>query len=207
MPEQQGMTADCCMWQPSPYCANGFNAWIQPSMLAMPCQQIPERRVQLEVDPSPRSSNSQSEESAPEPRRVQSAARAAKRQRGRERRKMYKALAHEEKSVEDRDVKALEGFEARAATVASQVKLVVNRTFFEVESAEESSSEEDVQLPPSFFQTTTEIDTWRRDYRRFRLGHHQGAKGEVTAKDLSFFSLPAHSFLEARSGPCSALPA
>jgi len=125
--------------------------------------------------------------STPEPRRVQSAARAAKRQRGRERRKLYKAAAHTTRGLEapanHKKVcgydSPIGGFEARAAAVNAQIKLVVNRTFFDVE-LEDSSSDDDVHLPEAFFETTREIDGWRRDYRRFRLGHHQGAKGEVT---------------------------
>jgi len=73
------------------------------------------------------------------------------------------------------------GFEARAAAVNAEVKLIVKGTFFEVELEESSSSsDEEIQLPEAFFKTTDEIDGWRRDYRRFRLGHHQGAKGEVS---------------------------
>jgi hypothetical protein len=71
------------------------------------------------------------------------------------------------------------GFEARAAAVNAEFKLVVNRTFFDIELEDTSSSDDEVQLPEAFFKTTREIDGWRRDYRRFRLGHHQGAKGEM----------------------------
>jgi len=130
------------------------------------------------VNDSPRSSaGASTSASLTEPRR-QTAARAAKRQRGRERRKMYKAAAHDEKL-------AL-GFEARAAAVSVEVKLVVdNNGFFDVEFEDSSSSDEDIALPPAIFRSTTDIDMWRRDYRRFRLGDHRGAKGEVTSNKLS----------------------
>jgi len=216
-PEQLGMNADCVWQSPPPPGAHGFNAWIQPSKVQMPipCHVIPENRMlQPELEVSPKSSNSISPASTPEPRRVQSAARAAKRQRGRERRKLYKAAAHASKCLEaqdDRDKQAM-GFEARAAAVSAELKLVVKHTFFEVDT-EDSSSDDEMPLPAAFFKTTQDIDGWRRDYRRFRLGHHQGAKGEVTANELAvdrmdlLSALDLRSCLETRNGHWAALTA
>jgi len=184
-----------CVWQ-YPNGGHGFSAWVQPSKAPIPCHVRPEiMMLQHEDSSEAQSSNgSISPPSTPEPRRVQSAARAAKRQRGRERRKLYKAAAHVTKCLEGpADHTRVSGydspssqssygsasFEARAAAVNAQVKLVVKSTFFDVE-LEDASSDDDVQLPSAFFETTAEIDGWRRDYRRFRLGHHQGAKGELT---------------------------
>lgn len=129
-------------------------------------------------------------------RRFQSAARAAKRQRGRERRKFFKAAAQASKLLEeqaDRE-KMTVGFEERAAAVAAECKLVVKKTFFEVNADDSSSSsdfESEIHLPSAFFKSTREIDEWRRCYRRFRLGHHQGAKGELTVASLSSCSISA----------------
>jgi len=172
----------------------GFNAWIQPSMtkVAMTKAAIPHesKMMQCEVNDSPRSSAAASTSASITEAPRQTAARAAKRQRGRERRKMYKAAAN--------DQKLALGFEARAAAVSAEVKLVVdNNGFFDVEFEDSSSSDEDIALPPAIFRTTTEIDGWRRDYRRFRLGDHRGAKGEVTANNLDAYDL---SGLSLRSG-------
>jgi len=172
----------------------GFNAWIQPSMTKAAMTKAAIAResnmMQCKVNDSPRSSGGASTSaSITEPRR-QTAARAAKRQRGRERRKMYKAAAH--------DQKLALGFEARAAAVSVEVKLVVdNNGFFDVEFEDSSSSDEDIALPPAIFRSTTDIDMWRRDYRRFRLGDHRGAKGEVTSNNLDAYDL---SGLSLRSG-------
>mmetsp|Transcript_58687 Transcript_58687/g.102723 ORF Transcript_58687/g.102723 Transcript_58687/m.102723 type:complete len:222 (-) Transcript_58687:89-754(-) len=153
-----------------------FGAWADSSTSLVPPIVIPDvMSMPPEVEAAPKSPTSTSSDSvesassAPELRkaRPQTAGRAAKRQRGRERRKMYKAL------------KRLEaGFEERAATVAAELKLVVRGTFFDVL---EEDVESQVPLPVPFFETTKEIDQWRRDYRRFRMGHHQGAKGEITS--------------------------
>mmetsp|Transcript_92116 Transcript_92116/g.168998 ORF Transcript_92116/g.168998 Transcript_92116/m.168998 type:complete len:151 (-) Transcript_92116:191-643(-) len=104
--------------------------------------------------------------------RHQTAGRAAKRQRGRERRKMYKAL----KRLES-------GFEERAAAVATELKLVVKSTFVDVLD-DDAKIEVEVPLPAPLFETTKEIDQFRRDYRRFRMGHHHGAKADITSKAL-----------------------
>jgi len=168
--------------------------------------------LQCEVDHTHMNSGPKSPASEPEPRRVQSAARAAKRQRGRERRKMYKALAHASKGLEvqaERE-KLAQGFEARAAAVAAEVRVVVKNTFFDVDVEESETSDEEIALPPAFFKTTREIDAWRRDYRKFRLGHHQGAKGEVTEKNLIVDVAPVfdlRSCVEVQSGPGAALAA
>jgi len=193
------------------------NPWIQSSMLPM---SFPEGKM-LEMDladkdtdvassPSSKKTGSVSGSSTPppEPRR-QSAARAAKRQRGRERRKLYKAAAHVSRCLEsERDRLAL-AFEARTQRVAEVMRLVVNQTFVDVVA--EDSDEDEILLPEAFFASTPEIDSWRRDYRRFRLGQHQGAKGEVTEKDLilqvgSLSGLDLRN-LDVRSRPCLALAA
>mmetsp|Transcript_10550 Transcript_10550/g.19422 ORF Transcript_10550/g.19422 Transcript_10550/m.19422 type:complete len:150 (+) Transcript_10550:62-511(+) len=103
--------------------------------------------------------------------RHQTAGRAAKRQRGRERRKLHKALRRWES-----------GFEERAAAVASELKLIVKSTFVHVLKKE--NTEKEVPLPDPFLQTTKEIDQYRREYRRFRMGHHHGAKADITSKAL-----------------------
>lgn len=184
-----GFNAEC-IWQ-YPNGGHGFSAWVQPSKAPIPFHVRPEIMMLQNEDSSDSSSQSPNgtvtPPSTPEPRRVQSAARAAKRQRGRERRKLYKAAAHASKCLEaPADHKRVSGydspiggFEARAAAVNAQIKLVVKSTFFDVE-LEDASTDDEVQLPSAFFETTPEIDGWRRDYRRFRLGHHQGAKGELT---------------------------
>jgi hypothetical protein len=150
---------------------------------------------------------------------------------------MYKALAHANKCMEaeashettscsseteqtpsETSSKCLEeqatGFEAKAAAVSVGIKLVVKHTFFDVEdTSEDSSSEEEISLPAAFFKTTEEIDGWRRDYRKFRLGHHQGAKGEVRAQDLALdrrTALDLRSCVDMHSvclGSCAAISA
>jgi len=187
----------------------------------LPCEAIPAGgTLQGEVEPTSRSTNGNSSAGS-NVERVQSAARAAKRQRGRERRKMYRAVAHESKCLEaeaEHEQAAIRahavgysGFEARAAAVAAEFKLVVKHTFFDVDESEDLSSEDDrLPLPPTFFKSTGEIDEWRRDYRRFRLGHHHGAKGEVTTNDFctgSMAGLDLATSLETRSRPLAALPA
>jgi len=152
-----------------------------------------------------------------DPKKAQTAARAVKRQRGRERRKFFKALEVTNKTLEEEaqtsgmqdDMSSVcsrtssscsthasskdtqvSDFQARAEAVATERKLVLKNTFFDVEESAESSFEEEaIVLPEAFFKTTIEIDDWRRDYRRFRLGHHQGAKGEVNQKDFSMDTL------------------
>jgi len=178
--------------------------------------------MQVVVDPTPRSTTGSPSNWTPEqPAPVQGAARAAKRQRGRERRKMYRAEAHASKSLQEEEAQASKcleeerekqaiGFEARAAEVATHVKLVVRNGFYDVDSSEDMSSDDDFPLPSTFFKSTGEIDEWRRDYRRFRLGHHQGAKGEVTTKDFALENLAGldlWSSVEMKLRPLAALPA
>jgi hypothetical protein len=142
-------------------------------------------------------------------RKAQTAARAAKRQRGRERRKHFKALAREEmtlaspelskisqkdamsevstdarsqNSSEDTlsEIERLEiDFEARAAHVGSLMKVVVKSTFFDVQIADEQTL-----LPAAVFETTEEMDALRRENRRWRLAYHQRriAEEEVAEK-------------------------
>jgi hypothetical protein len=125
--------------------------------------------------------------------KAQTAARAAKRQRGRERRKMYRASARLQK-LSGEEVDSIETFIPEGAVdlsrkfdrlvaVVAELPLVVKRTFYEIEEPA-ASPREDIVLPAAFFKSTEEIDDWRRDYRRFRMGHHQGANLEITA--LSF---------------------
>jgi len=185
VPGQLGMTADC-VWQAQ---QGGFNAWAPPSRCVMPpCEVVPAGSTfKGKVVPTSRNAKGNSS-SVANVERVQSAARAAKRQRGRERRKLYRAAAHEDKCSQtetEREKQARLGFEARSAAVAAEFNVVVKHTFIDVDDSEDLSSDEDqMPLPPTFFESSGEIDGWRRDYRRFRLGHHHGAKGEVTANDL-----------------------
>jgi len=202
------MNADCYWQTPAPYGAQRFSAaWNQPSK---PMQRD-NRICSSETDSTRGTSSGQNSvagDSTP-PRALagsrvpgQSAARAAKRQRGRERRKMFKAAARADADIledasddgsadADRQRAAL-GFEGRVDDLATQVKLVVKNTFFDVAISEDSDSDDsESSLPMAFFKTNSEIDCWRRDYRRFRLGHHQGAKGEVTEKDFERDALSA----------------
>lgn len=122
------------------------------------------------------------------PAKVQSVARAAKRQRGRERRKMYKARAKEQAAadcgkVASCDLTALmENFETRAAIAATYLKLAVKRTFVDVCEDSFQEGETEARLPPPLFESTQQIEDARRAYRRFRLGHHQGVIGEIASK-------------------------
>lgn len=184
------MNTDCALWHPQQG-DYAYNAWAysqasysQPSkgFNMVPC----DVKAGIQEEKSPRSTAGSSNDSTIEkPVRVQSAARAAKRQRGRERRKMYRAAAHENKCLEEMQKTQSTVFDAHAAAVAKEVKLVVRHTFFDVDSSEESSEEEVIQLPAAIFNSTGEFDEWRRDYRKFRLGHHQGAKGELSPKNFA----------------------
>lgn len=187
VPNQNALPVDCA-WQ----FPDGFGSYLAPEPTKLPLQCSLSPEIQLSAESSPRDSGSISPASTGEPRKAQSAARAAKRQRGRERRKLYKALAHAGKgsdTVEAQRENRSSDFDARAAAVASELKLVVKRTFFDVDTEDLSSSEDEIPLPPAFIKTTVEIDEWRRDYRRFRLGHRQGAKGEITDIQVSEESL------------------
>lgn len=194
------------IWQPLP--PGTFDRpWTATPTKSTPCQMGTETTMiqnsEVAINASKRSKVSPPASSSGEPKRIQSAARAAKRQRGRERRKFYKALAHasayqvldtqassettecQESSQECLLENPTIHFEARAAAVAAEVKLVVKGTFLEVELSDDASSDDnDISLPEAFFKTNAQIDGWRRDYRRFRLGHHQGAQGEVTSHSL-----------------------
>lgn len=127
--------------------------------------------------------------------------RAAKRVRCRERRKLFKTLAREQKAFEEdahasqddsgstcstaassQDVQALE-FQVRLEAAAADIKLVIKNTSYDVEEAVESD-EDEIVLPPALFKTTSEIDDWRRQYRKFRLGYFRRAKGEVAAHNI-----------------------
>jgi len=115
----------------------------------------------------------------------QTAARAAKRQRGRERRKLGKALAQAQRILGmtesvTRSDELTSGFEARAAKLRGEVKLTIKRTFLAVD-AEEEYFENPVgcDLPAPLFELSREQEQWRADYRRFRCGFHRGSKGEI----------------------------
>jgi hypothetical protein len=175
---------------------------------------------QPDIDSAPKSPHDMSSESAdsalsmPElqnllsdMRQVPMGGRAAKRQRGRERRKLYKAQKRLEADAAcDKPTTCLEAdascetptmvFDERAAAVAAEFKLVVKSTFFDVL---EETVETDVSLPAPLFQTTPEVDQWRRDYRRFRLGHHHGAKGEIPVGRIVVEDAMQRLNLEARA--------
>lgn len=77
-------------------------------------------------------------------------------------------------------------WDAVAASPSKGFSVVVKHTFIEVEVEDDFDGEivlsQKVTLLPaaSFFKTTAEFDQWRLAYRKFRLGHHRGAKGEPT---------------------------
>lgn len=186
-PTDQGINA-VCTWQAAS--GNGWTPWTEQAKLPVPCLAIPERHAsQLDVDTPPRSPSSASSvasaataASAPEARCAPNAARAAKRLRCRERRRLFKEAARSAAAGERATADLAQSFEAHAAAVAAEVRLVVKKTFFEVDSEDSASSDGgDIELPPALFETTREVDEWRRGYRRFRLGHHQGARGELAA--------------------------
>jgi hypothetical protein len=184
-----------------------YSSWMQASKFQM---QMTDAMTPLTQSPkssqhSDTMSDGSSSESRGQPetsgRKVQSAARAAKRQRGRERRKMYKANAKLQSQEGDQiemlvsavTAEQSSKFEMLAAAVAAELPLVVRSTFIDVDEPSESLSEQ-VLLPASFFKSTSEIDAWRRDYRRFRMGSHRGAKGEITALASSpEFTIPHQS--------------
>lgn len=185
-----GMNADCA-WQSQ----QGFyNPWVQQSNSYMVpysnnYENSSHSALSCEMAPSPRSTNANSSTGSNDgdvPHRVQSAARAAKRQRGRERRKMYRALAHASKCLEievvEKEKQAALEFEAtHRAEPRVEHNLVVKNTFFDYACEDLSSEDDQISLPAAFIETTEETDEWRRNYRRFRLGYHNGAKGEVTS--------------------------
>jgi len=178
---QPGMIADSVS---QPYQGDYGLIWIQPSKCFMlPCD------VPAVVDPFPKGAKGSSSKKPEQPAHLQTPARFAKRQRTRERRKLFRAEARANKSLEEEPQKEATGYEARAVEVSAQVKLVVRNCVYYVMSSEEVASYDDVPLPSTFFTSTEEIDQWRRDYRKFRLGHHQGAKGEVTTKDFALENL------------------
>jgi hypothetical protein len=115
---------------------------------------------------------------------------------------LYKAL----KRLEIEGDTVAQHFEERVAAVTAEFKLVVKGTFIEVLEEDVAS---EVPLPVPFFHTTLEIDQWRKDYRRFRLGYHRGAKGEVMSKTSHAESqqLDLRSAAVCKFGPLAALPA
>jgi hypothetical protein len=183
------MNADCA-WQSQQGC---YNPWVQQSNNYMvpysnSYEHSSHSALSCEMAPTPTSTNANSSTNSNDgdvPHRVQSAARAAKRQRGRERRKMYRAAAHATKCLEievvEKEKQVALDFEATHAAVSVELKLVVKNTFFDYASEDVSSEDEQIPLPAAFIETTEETDEWRRNYRRFRLGHHNGSKGELSA--------------------------
>lgn len=135
----------------------------------------------------------------------QTAARAAKRQRGRERRKLGKALAAAQRllgtqqimeemdsdnnSTSDKDSE--KAFEARAARLQGEVKVTVKRTFLEVDtpSEDEYLQEPEIELPTPIFELSSLAEEWRRDYRKFRCGFYRGSKGEISDLSISQMAL------------------
>jgi hypothetical protein len=200
--ENKGVSTDAQQVWPFPIYAGVqcFGPWMEPMQHPVLPLAIPEvTMLQPEADRcsenldtvsvhSGETVSVHSAESAPstsgEPQRKQSAARAAKRQRGRERRKMFRAAAQAGNQINSETSLATltQKFDGRAAAVSAEVKLVVNRTFFDVCEEDEMSDDNVAPLPAPFFETTREIDQYRREYRRFRLGYHQGAKCESISK-------------------------
>lgn len=188
--DYQAMTADLrCSWDSMHYMdmQQCYGSWIQSSKLPLQAQSESSKSSQNSdamSEGSSSGSGGQADQLAP---RVQSAARAAKRQRGRERRKMFRAAAQVAKlqAGNEDQVKQSQGFEVRAAAVAAEVQLIVKRTFVEVDVQDESLNGVEIHLPAAFFESTNEIDEWRRDYRLARMGYHRGAKGEITSLALN----------------------
>jgi len=150
---QPGMNADC-IWQPQ---QGPWDTWVQPSkgFMQLPCDVM--NGFQAEADPTPRSSTPSSSDQE-QSRRVPSNARAAKRQRGRERRKMFRAIAHETKAVEaeredstcsteavesERETQVLDS-DTLAAAVLSHLKLVVSQRLFEACDSKQNYNPEGV---------------------------------------------------------------
>jgi hypothetical protein len=182
--DYQAINADLgCAWDSMQYVdmqQQCYGSWIQSSKLPLQVES------ESTICPSSQNSDAMSEGSETphaEPRRVQSAARAAKRQRGRERRKMYRAAAQAAKLQTQNvdNIKQSQGFEVRAAAAAAELQLVVRKTFVDVDDQDESLNRVEIHLPAAFFESTREIDEWRRNYRLGRMGYHRGAKGEITS--------------------------
>jgi hypothetical protein len=85
----------------------------------------------------------------------------------------------------------IEAAATRLKYVHAGMKVSVKHTFIDVSFDEEESDEEggstssrdalNDDMPLAQFETTAEFEEFRRAYRRFRLGHHQGAKGEFAS--------------------------
>merc|ERR1719247_2064196 len=109
-----------------------FGNWQMDSPpTTVPTLAIPsEMPFEARVDHTPKSPTSKSEDSAETVAsasdlgqvRAQTASRAAKRQRGRERRKIYKALKRME--PESEQCKSPQAFDDRVAAVAAELKVV-----------------------------------------------------------------------------------
>lgn len=206
--EHRGMEMNGYCWQSPMYNGvQGYDMWADQSTNFVSSFAIPDAisDLQPEGDSAPKTPNSTSADSAESidsasKARKQTGGRAAKRQRGRERRKLYKALR-----------KLETGFDERYAAVATELKLVVKSTFYDVSDQANEVTESEVPLPAPFFPTTKEFDQWRREYRRFRLGHHHGAKGEVTSElfhaDCALQWLDLRSAAHCQPRPVAALAA
>jgi len=127
--------------------------------------------------------------------------RAAKRQRGRDRRRQGRAeqrMTAASMAVENVVVTPIAVTPSpRAlatplleppADVVSCTRIVVKRTFIDVELGESSDEDLGIESPLTSpldpRNDNAEFDEWRRAYRRFRLGHHKGAKGEATPENM-----------------------
>jgi len=84
------------------------------------------------------------------------------------------------------ETRASSSSEAPASRVASstaqgfwQTRLVVKHTFIDVDDEDTEQGNEEISIPAATFETNTELEGWRRAYRKFRLGSHRGAKGEA----------------------------
>lgn len=142
------------------------DTWIDPVKHFVPMLDIPDVIFQqLEKEAAPKSpgsttAGSDSTMSSLPEIREQTSGRAAKRQRGRERRKHFKSLKRLESA-----------FDERAAAVGAQVKLVVRNTFIDHIDTREGDGVLEVPLPVALFDTAAEIEQMRRDYRGHRVGH------------------------------------
>lgn len=108
----------------------------------------------------------------------QISSRAVKRQRARERRKFHKALARLEQQndkttlIESDVARPMVAFDSRVAAAVAELRLVTKNTFVDVVGHESQNVDfaHDILLPPPYFQTAGDMEQWRRDYRKQRLG-------------------------------------
>jgi len=98
--------------------------------------------------------------------------RAAKRQRARERRKLFKALSRLEQKNDHVTLTA--EFEQRVAEVSADLRLVIQNTFIDVVEVNNVSES---MLPSCLFRASADLERCRRDYRKRRLSW-KGAQSE-----------------------------